>query len=249
LFSVKSNRPGNRDDQKDGMSDQKREGLLDRLSPEGRAALLRQSVERQFATGAILWSAGDAAEGIALVLAGKVRLVRGSHGRQTVIHSDGPGATLGEVPFFTGAPYPATAIAAEPTRCLFMSRAAITQAMSADPAIALFFLRSLSERVQGLVEKIDQNTVRTVQSRLADFILQRWGAIRVAPTRSGARSTGTFSLGMTQSALAEELGTVREVVVRSLRALRDTGAIESAGGGKYRVSNVVLLQQLANPSA
>jgi GTP-sensing pleiotropic transcriptional regulator CodY len=54
---------------------------------------------------------------------------------------------------------------------------------------------------------------------------------------------------MTQSALAEELGTVREVVVRSLRALRDTGAIESAGGGKYRVSNVVLLQQLANPGA
>jgi CRP/FNR family cyclic AMP-dependent transcriptional regulator len=197
----------------------------------------------------VLWSAGDPSEGIALVLAGKVRIVRGSRGRQTVIHSGGPGATLGEVPFFTGAPYPATAIAAEPTRCLFLARAAVTHAMSADPAIALFFLKRLSERVQSLVEKIDQNTAHTVQNRLADFILQRSKVVRASVSRSRSRSTGAFSLGMTQSALAEELGTVREVVVRSLRSLRDIGAIESAGAGKYRVSNIALLQQLANPGA
>jgi CRP/FNR family transcriptional regulator len=221
------------------MADQQQDGLLDRLNPEGRSALLEQSVERQFASGAVLWSAGDPSEGIALVLVGKVRIVRGSRGRQTVIHSGGPGATLGEVPFFTGAPYPATAIAAEPTRCLFLTRAAVTQAMRADPAIALFFL----------VEKVDQNTAHTVQSRLADFILQRSKVVGASASRSRSRSTGAFSLSMTQSALAEELGTVREVIVRSLRSLRDIGAIESAGAGKYRVSNILLLQQLANPGA
>lgn len=231
------------------MADQQQDGLLDALNPEGRSALLEQSVERRFASGAVLWSAGDPSEGIALVLAGKVRIVRGSRGRQTVIHSGGPGATLGEVPFFTGAPYPATAIAAEPTRCLFLTRAAVTQAMSADPAIALFFLKRLSERVQSLVEKVDQNTAHTVQSRLADFILQRSKVVGASASRSRSGRTGAFSLSMTQSALAEELGTVREVIVRSLRSLREIGAIESAGAGKYRVSDVVLLQQLANPSA
>jgi DNA-binding IclR family transcriptional regulator len=50
---------------------------------------------------------------------------------------------------------------------------------------------------------------------------------------------------MTQTALAEELGTVREVVVRSLRGLRQLGAIESAGDGKYRISNRPILEQLA----
>ncbi|HEV7595748.1 MAG TPA: Crp/Fnr family transcriptional regulator [Gemmatimonadaceae bacterium] len=231
------------------MADQQQDGLLDALNPRGRSALLEQSVERRFASGAVLWSAGDPSEGIALVLAGKVRIVRGSRGRQTVIHSGGPGATLGEVPFFTGAPYPATAIAAEPTRCLFLTRAAVTQAMSADPAIALFFLKRLSERVQSLVEKVDQNTAHTVQSRLADFILQRSKVVGASASRSRSGRTGAFSLSMTQSALAEELGTVREVIVRSLRSLREIGAIESAGAGKYRVSDVVLLQQLANPSA
>jgi CRP/FNR family transcriptional regulator len=208
--------------------------LLDQLSPEGRDALLTQSIERKFPTGAVLWSAGDPSDGIAIVLEGKVRLVRGRHGRQTVIHSDGPGATLGEVPFFTGGAYPATAIAAEPTRCLFLSRGAVTRAMSTDPAVAFFFLKRLSERIQNLVEKIDQNTVHTVQNRLADFIVQR----------SNAGRGSAFSLGMTQSALAEELGTVREVVVRSLRSLREIGAIESIGAGKYRVSNASLLLKL-----
>ena len=50
---------------------------------------------------------------------------------------------------------------------------------------------------------------------------------------------------MTQSALAEEIGTVREVVVRALRELRQSGAIESVGDGKYRVSSLATLQQLA----
>jgi CRP-like cAMP-binding protein len=219
--------------------------LLEGLSPDKISALLEQSAEREFASGEVLWSAGDPSEGIALVLTGKVRIIRGSHGRQTVIHSGGPGATLGEVPFFTGAPYPATAVAAEPTRCLFLTRAAVTRAINADPAIALFFLKRLSERVQGLVEKVDQNTVRTVQSRLARFVLQRSQTARASASASRARGTNAFSLGMTQSKLAEEVGTVREVIVRSLRSLRDIRAIESAGAGKYRVSNLALLKKIA----
>jgi CRP-like cAMP-binding protein len=223
-----------------------RVSLLEGLTPAGRDILLGRSLERRFATGEILWSAGDPSEGIALVLEGKVRIVRGSAGRQTVIHSGEVGATLGEVPFFTGSVYPATAIAAEPTRCLFLTHAAVTGAMAADPQLALFFLRRLSQRVESLVEKIDQNTVSSVQTRLAIFILER-SQDPVVASRSSSRNTkrNTFSLGMTQAALAEEIGTVREVVVRALRELRESGAIESVGDGKYRVANLATLEQFA----
>src|SRR5205823_1433933 len=102
---------------------------------------LKHSVERRFSTGELLWSAGDPSEGIAIVLEGNVRIVRVSGGRQMVIHSGEPGATLGEVPFFTGDCYPATAVAAEPTRCLFLTHAAVTEAVIADPQLAFFFLR------------------------------------------------------------------------------------------------------------
>jgi CRP-like cAMP-binding protein len=220
--------------------------LLEALTPAGRDILLGHSIERRFTTGELLWSAGDRSEGIALVLEGKVRIVRGSDGRQVVIHSGEVGDTLGEVPFFTDSVYPATAIAAEPTRCLFLTHAAVTRAMAADPELAMFFLRRLSHRVESLVDRVDQNTVSSVQKRLARFILERSQAAVVASrSSSGKAKRNTFSLGMTQTALAEEIGTVREVVVRALRELRQSGAIESAGDGKYRVTNLATLQQLA----
>jgi len=180
------------------------------------------------------------------VLEGRVRIVRGSGGRQLVIHSGEPGATLGEVPFFTGGRYPATAIAAEPTRCLFLPEAAVRRAIAVDPALAFFFLKRLSHRIENLVEKVDRITVSSVQTRLAQFILERHQAT-IASSRSRAKSGkgAVFSLGMTQTALGEEVGTVREVVVRGLRALRLSGAIESVGDGKYRVVNPSILQALA----
>ncbi|HXL87245.1 MAG TPA: Crp/Fnr family transcriptional regulator [Gemmatimonadaceae bacterium] len=223
-----------------------RNQLLDSLTPRGRETLLKQSVEKRFSTGEILWSAGDQSQGITLVLEGRVRVVRGRGGRQLVIHSGEPGATLGEVPFFTGGVYPATAIAAEPTRCLLLTHAAVTRAMEADPGLAFFFLKRLSSRVHNLVERVDQLTVSSVQTRLARFIVHRHETSATnRRSRSGRGERVTFSLGMTQSALAEELGTVREVVVRSLRGLRQLGAIESAGDGKYRISNRPILEQLA----
>jgi CRP-like cAMP-binding protein len=219
---------------------------LEGLSPAGKDALLHHSVERQFAAGEILWSAGDRSEGITLVLEGRIRIVRGSGGRQLVIHSGEPGATLGEVPFFTGGRYPATAIAAEPTRCLLLSEAAVRRAIAVDPALAFFFLKRLSQRIENLVERVDRLTVSSVQARLAHFILQRHQAT-IASSRSRSKSGkgAVFSLGMTQTALGEELGTVREVVVRALRGLRQSGAIESVGDGKYRVVNASILETLA----
>jgi CRP-like cAMP-binding protein len=223
--------------------------LLQGLSQAGRDALLEQSIERQFSTGEVLWSAGDRSEGIILVLEGRIRIVRGSGGRQLVIHSGDPGSTLGEVPFFTGGRYPATAIAAEPTRCLFLPEAAVRRAIAVDPALAFFFLKRLSHRIESLVERVDRITVSSVQTRLAHFILERYKATVVsARSRHDSVKAPAFSLGMTQTALGEELGTVREVVVRALRSLRQSGAIERVSVGKYRVLSLAILEQCAEPA-
>ena len=224
--------------------------FLGPLTPAAKEALLKHSIDKRFAAGDRLWTAGDPSEGIALVLEGNVRIVRVTGGRQTVIHSGDVGSTLGEVPFFTGEAYPATAIASEPTRCLVFTRAAVTEALSLDSGLAFFFLRRLSRRVQTLVDRIDQNTATSVQTRLAKFILARHGKARTAiSTKSKNGNAVTFSLGATQAALAEELGTVREVLVRALRALREAGAIESAGDGKYRVADVTILQRVAQSAS
>lgn len=120
--------------------------------------------------------------------------------------------------------------------------------MSVDPSLAFFFLERLALRVQSLVDRVDQIAAHSVQARLARFFLLRAESVTMARGKRGnPEQSPAFSLGMTQSALAEELGTVREVVVRSLRALRELGAIEKVGRDKFLIANKVLLERLSSP--
>ncbi len=107
-----------------------------------------------------------------------------------------------------------------------------------DAGLAFILLERLAARVESLVERVGRLSNDSVQSRLAQFMVERSG------TDSG-HLKASFSLGMTQSHLAEELGTVREVVVRALRALKDTGAIAGAGNGRYRVIDIDILKAAA----
>ena len=79
--------------------------------------------------------------------------------------------------------------------------------------------------VRRFVERLDERSASTVDARLVEFLLSR-------PQLAGST---TISPGMTQHALAEELGTVREVVARTLRALGRQGLIERVGGGRSRI--------------
>jgi CRP/FNR family transcriptional regulator len=201
--------------------------LIGDLSLAARRVLATKAVVRRYAAGAALWSAGDRVNSLAIVLEGRVRVVREGRGRQHVLHSEGPGGTLGEVPLFTGGPAPATALAAQPTRCLLLTRETIEAAMVADPAVAWLLLEKLAQRVRTLVERVDRLAMETATTRLARLVL--------AEVEQSA--SDVITLGITQTALAAELGTVREVTVRALRALREAGLVESAGRGRLRVTN------------
>jgi CRP/FNR family transcriptional regulator len=184
----------------------------------------------------MLFMAGSDARGLYVVAAGRVRVVREASGRRHVLHEEIAGGTLGEVPLFEGGGYPATAIAAERTVCFVIGRDAIAAAMRADPELAWRFLERLAARVRTLVDRVDRVTVRSVPQRLAALLVGRHE--RAATARS-------VTLGGTHQQVAEELGTVREVVVRAVRSLCESGVIESLGGGRYRVRDVRRLRELA----
>jgi CRP-like cAMP-binding protein len=86
------------------------------------------------------------------------------------------------------------------------------------------------------VDRLDQMAGQPVLQRLATWVLR---AAEHDETRA-------FTLGMTQAQLAEELGTVREVVVRGLAQLRDDGAITTVGRGRYRVKDWNALRTIAS---
>jgi CRP/FNR family transcriptional regulator, dissimilatory nitrate respiration regulator len=197
------------------------------LPGPARFQLLARGIERRFSADQVLFTAGSAPRGLYVVLEGEVRVLRGSGGRQHVIHVEGPGGTLGEVALFDGAGYPATAVASRPTRVLVFTRDAIRAAMADDPDVALYFLKRFAGRMRHLIERLDQLAARSVTARLAAWLAER----------DRSAGGGDFDLGRSQMALAEELGTVREVLVRSLRLLREEGILVRTGRGRYRVSD------------
>ena len=197
---------------------------------------LAQGSERQFAAGEVLYLAGSEAHALYLVLEGRVRLLRERGGRAVYIHDEAPGGTLGEVPLFEGTTYPATAIAAEPTRCIVLHRDAVLAAVRENPDFALALLGRLAGRVRQLVERVDRNAAQSTLTRLADHLL----------ARAAASSATSFTLGGTQQQTAEEIGTVRELVVRGLRTLRERSVIEARGGGRYVITNKRALHAMAH---
>jgi CRP/FNR family transcriptional regulator len=205
------------------------------LAAETRRRLIEGSVARTYAAGATLFRAGTEAAGVYVVLSGRVRVIRAREGRQYVVHTEGPGGTLAEVPFFEGGLLPATAVAIEPSRCLVLAREALRGAMRDDPAVAWLFLQRLSGRVRELVDRLDRTATQSIPSRLAAFLL----------TRGSIDEGKPFGLGMTQAELAEELGTVREVVVRGLARLREADVIAAVGRGRYVIKDRASLSELA----
>jgi CRP/FNR family transcriptional regulator len=205
-----------------------------KLDPGSAAALARQAVARRFARDQVLFTAGSESRGLFIVLDGEVKVVRGRDGRQCVIHVEGPGGTLGEVPLFAGGGYPATGIATRPTTCAVLTIPGLRAALGERPELAFVLLGRMGNRVRELVQRLDRVTLLDVRARLASYLLER-------------SEDGKAPLGRSQAALAEELGTVREVVVRALRGLYRTGAIEPSGRGRVAIRDSALLRRLAEP--
>ena len=198
-----------------------------------RRQLKSSSIERRLAAGEVLFRAGDEADGLYVVLSGKVRVSRETARRVEMLHLEEPGGILGEIPIFGGGPFPATAIATEPARCAKISRAAIEKLLRDSPEFSRFALNRLARRAQSLLHRIDELTALTVTSRVAQFLLQR------------ADARDEFTLGVSQSTLAADLGTAREVVVRAISELVRSGAIRRAGRSRFAVANRDRLRSIA----
>lgn len=209
--------------------------LLKGLNDAARRELSARAVLCRFAPGEVLWRAGTAPRGLFLVVEGEVRVTRASSGRSHVVHTEGIGGTLGDFVLFGGGPYPATAAAAQRTVCIALDRDAIHAAIRADPELAFRLLARLAARGRHLVERLDRLATRPVSARLAEHLLTRHASVKGA----------AFTLGGTQTQVAEELGTVREVVVRTLRELRQRQLIDAVGKGRYIVQDEAALRRLA----
>ena len=105
--------------------------------------------ERRFRRGEILFTAGDIAIGLFVIVSGSLRAFRQTpEGREQTIHVETAGATLAEVPVFDGGSYPSTVEAEEDTVTLFLPKAAVRRFLLDNPEAALSALAVLAKRLR-----------------------------------------------------------------------------------------------------
>ena len=139
------------------------------LESEEVEVLLTHLTERQFAIGEIALREGDNTDTAYLVWDGRLVVTVGSGAEATEVGRCGPGVLLGEISFIDGGPATATVSAAESTRVMCITAAALDELRRSHPRIATSVLRAVCRQLA--------TRVRAVTDMLED--------VRLGETRKG----------------------------------------------------------------
>ena len=192
---------------------------------------------RRYERGEVLFWEGDACAGLHIIQKGSVKLFRISPlGRQHILRVLQEGDTCNEVPVFDGGDNPVNVEALEETTTWVVDAKAVQNLMRKDPEFMHKTIQNLAERMRHLVRMVSEMAFYQVTNRLARLIAE-------IPAEE---LSGEGSMRWTQDQLAARLGTVREVVARSLRELERSGAID-AENRKIIVKDREVLQQWVQP--
>ena len=185
--------------------------------PEPDLALLQsRAIHQQFARGRLVMLEHDPCPGMYLVESGRVKIFRtSSDGREQVLMLIGPGGVFNDVPVFDGGPNAAAAAAMERTSLYLIPSEHVLAAMRARPEVALAVAKEFAGQLRTLAGLVEDLSFRHVTSRVAKLLLE----YAEQPGRSGPLPR------LTQQDIASMVGSVREVVGRSLAALEREGAI------------------------
>lgn len=172
---------------------------------------------RRYQRGEIVCWQGEPCAGLFMIRYGSVKLFKiSARGRELIIRVFEDGASFNEVPVFDRGSNPVNVAALEESEIWTVESKVIQRAMEEHPEMARAVIKNLSANLRMLVAAVEELSFFQVTNRLARLIA------RLPPERL----MGESNTRVTQDQLAAQLGTVREVLARSLRELERSGAIE-----------------------
>jgi CRP/FNR family cyclic AMP-dependent transcriptional regulator len=191
------------------------------VGKEEIARIARLATIRQAVAGEVLALEGDPCRAVYFVMRGRVRAFKLSpQGREQIINDLLPGQIFYLVPALDGGALPTTTRAATRATLLSFPCAAFVRMLDDHPTVAVQVLREFAGRLRALSSLVEDLSLRTVPQRLAKFLAER--------AQEGAPKPGQRQL--TQREIASQLGTVREVIARSLADFDQRGWINLQRG-------------------
>jgi CRP/FNR family transcriptional regulator len=205
--------------------------LFSSLSEATLADLARHGQLRTYARGEHIVLEGDRCETAYFVVSGEVRVYRVSpEGREQVLVRLKPGQAFNTVPpFQPDGRNPANAAAMAKSTILLLRSSDFLRLTLAHSDLTMAMFRDLAGRLVHLTNLVENLALYSVTERLVRFLLDR--ANQHTEKARGSEeghivdSPPPVIQRWTQQDIAVHLGTVRDVIGRSLRALEDDGLI------------------------
>ena len=185
---------------------------LSNLEPEAKAQLAPIQASA-IPKGTPLFHAGDAVQGFAVVLSGKVGVyLTGAGGREILLYDITPGKTCVQstIGLMSQELYSAEAICEVDTRLAFLPRPLFSALLDTSPAFRDYVFSAFAERMHSMMYLLEQVAFVRVETRLAAALLKlaEGNVVRA-----------------THAELATHIGSAREVVSRRLDALAKRGLV------------------------
>jgi CRP/FNR family transcriptional regulator len=192
----------------------RRRGFLSRLSPEAAEEIIEAAPVVRYPAGAVVFRVGPS-----IVVSGLLGYsLSYPNGRQITIKYVGAGDLVGSLALSESA-LTTGVHAVEPSVLLHLDPARLQAVAARRPQVATALLEEMTGRLRIAYQALATRSFAPVRARVARDLIER--------ARAGNQLHPRVRLQATQQALAQATGSVREVVARSLRDLRQKGVIKT----------------------
>lgn len=212
-------------------------GLLD-LYPAlaGLPAAWHDEIRRQsllaLPAGTELFAEHQPCQGFPLLLAGSVKVVKlAASGRELLLYRVAPGGSciITSSCLLGHAPYNARGIAETPLQLLILPLPVFSRLMVEQQAFRDFVFHLFADRIAELMQLVEEVAFTRLDQRLAKLLLARPEPV----------------INVTHQQLADELGSVREIVSRLLKGFASQGLV-ALGREQLTLTDRAGLQNIAS---
>lgn len=211
------------------------------LPAEERRRLEPYARLRRYEKGDTVFREGDPSERFHTIVAGRVKIVKfAPFGKELILEIFGPGDPFGAVAAYEGRPFPASAVAIQPTDVLSISRTDLFALIARHPEIARGLLLGLTRRLIELTQKLAQLSSAGVEYRIAALFLKMSEKMG---EKDGARVV--IPMALSRQDIADMVGTTIETAIRIMSRWSRDGLV-STRRGSFVIEDTAALARIVS---
>ncbi len=200
--------------------------IFSTLADDTLTRLAQYVIRREYLRGELIQLESDPSRSAYFIAAGQVQIFHLSPaGREQIMLNLGAGESFNTVPLFSDDSHNRASARALTAVSLYLLRKEdFTLLINTCPDLAQAMLKDFATKLTRLTGLVEQLSLHSIRGRLARFLIEQADRGEQA-SRGEQANRGEQTGRWTQDEIAAHLGSVRDVIGRTLRSFEDAGLI------------------------